>query len=172
MMDSIMDGHPYKAARFAATLRRRLYRGKMAVLIVTHGPELFIAEHLGLIEPQHPSDRPDLFMRPAPIPNEDETHLPEDAAVADPLADETLDLLYNTARKNREIFTELFRPVPTNLVRSWSAYEVSNYASDAGRRVAHIETELRAQGEDGTCRAGHSVAAGQGTSRPGQGFHG
>jgi phospholipase D1/2 len=65
-------------------------------------------------------------MQPAPIPNEDETYLAEDAAVADPLADETLDLLYNTARRNREIFTELFRPVPTNLVRSWSAYEVRN----------------------------------------------
>lgn len=65
-------------------------------------------------------------MRPAPIPNQDETYLPEDAAVADPLSDETLDLLYDTARKNREIFTELFRPVPTNLVRSWSAYEVRN----------------------------------------------
>jgi phospholipase D1/2 len=106
MIETTMDGRPYAAARFAATLRRRLFR-----------------EHLGLIEPQHTSHRPDSFMRPAPIPNEDETHLPEDAAVADPLADETLDLLYNTARRNREVFTELFRPVPTNLVRSWSAYE-------------------------------------------------
>lgn len=76
-------------------------------------------------------------MRPAPIPNDDETYLPADAAVADPLADETLDLLFNTARRNREIFTELFRPVPTNLVRSWSAYDVRNRVVDAGRRVAH-----------------------------------
>jgi len=101
-----MDGRPYVAARFAATFRRKLFR-----------------EHLGLIEPQYTGRRPDSFMRPAPIPNDDETYLPEDAAVADPLSDETLDLLYNTARKNREVFTELFRPVPTNLVRSWPAYE-------------------------------------------------
>lgn len=83
-----------------------------------------IAEHLGLIEPQYPTNRANSFMRPAPTPNQDETYLPEDAAVADPLADTTLDLLYNTARRNREVFTELFRPVPTNLVHSWSAYEV------------------------------------------------
>ena len=110
-------------------------------------------------------------MHPAPIPNEDETYLPEDAAVADPLADETLDLLYNTARKNREIFTELFRPVPTNLVRSWSAYEVRR-GGKRWRQVAHGRVELRGKGEDGTRCAWHSLAAGQGTSRPGQGFSG
>ena len=63
-------------------------------------------------------------MKPAPHPNEDESHLEEDRAVADPLADETILLWENTARKNREIFTEFFRPVPTNLVRTKSAYKV------------------------------------------------
>ena len=63
-------------------------------------------------------------MRPAPIPNEDETDSREDELVADPLADETLDLFDSTAKKNRAIFTEIFRPVPTNLVRDWNAYEV------------------------------------------------
>lgn len=63
-------------------------------------------------------------MRPAPTPNEDETGCEEDALVADPLADATLELWRTTARKNREIFTEIFRPVPTNLVRDWKAYEV------------------------------------------------
>ena len=63
-------------------------------------------------------------MRPAPIPNEDETDSREDELVADPLADETLDLFDSTAKKNRAIFTEIFRPVPTNLVRDWKAYEV------------------------------------------------
>lgn len=72
-------------------------------------------------------------MKPAPDPHEDETDLPEDAAVADPLADETLDLWNSTARRNREIFTEIFQPVPTNLVRTWSAYEVR--ASPRGRAV-------------------------------------
>lgn len=64
------------------------------------------------------------FMRPAPYPSNDETRSQEDRLVADPLSDET-DLLWKeTARKNREIFSELFRPVPTNLVRNWGQYEV------------------------------------------------
>jgi phospholipase D1/2 len=64
------------------------------------------------------------FMRPAPFPNDDETHESEDELVADPLADATVALWNDTARKNREIFTEIFRPVPTNLVRNWAAYDV------------------------------------------------
>lgn len=63
-------------------------------------------------------------MRPAPHPNADQTSTAEDAAVADPLAPETEALWNDTARKNREIFTEIFRPVPTNLVRTWDAYAV------------------------------------------------
>lgn len=94
--------------------------------------------------PQVCQDRDDgvtSFMRCAPIPNEDETEVREDALVADPLADSTQQLWMETARKNREIFTEVFRPVPTNLVRSWSAYDVRFYLfifSYAGIRSAHI----------------------------------
>ena len=65
-----------------------------------------------------------MFMHPAPVPNADETALEEDARVADPLSDEMLNLLNTTARVNREVFTELFRPVPSNLVHNWAAYEV------------------------------------------------
>lgn len=65
------------------------------------------------------------FMRPAPIANEDETNSEYDAIIADPLADETIDLWNGTAKRNRDIFTELFRPIPTNLVRDWDAYSVS-----------------------------------------------
>jgi phospholipase D1/2 len=64
-------------------------------------------------------------MRPAPVANEDETYIEDDARVADPLSDGFLNLLNTTARVNREVFTELFRPIPTNLVRNWNAYEVS-----------------------------------------------
>jgi phospholipase D1/2 len=63
-------------------------------------------------------------MRPAPFPNDNEMDDPYDAMVADPLADSTLDLWNDTARKNREIFTEVFRPVPSNLVQNWNAYDV------------------------------------------------
>jgi len=107
---SLMDGHSYSAARFAASLRRKLFR-----------------QHLGLIPPQNVTSRREpvtSFMRPAPVPNQDETYIDEDASVAEPLSDELLKLLDTTARVNREVFTELFRPIPSNLVHNWKAYEV------------------------------------------------
>ena len=63
-------------------------------------------------------------MRPAPIPNDDETLLKQDLMVADPLGEGCDGLLRDTARRNREILTLFFRPVPTNLVRNWGAYDV------------------------------------------------
>ncbi|EMD36120.1 hypothetical protein CERSUDRAFT_116030 [Gelatoporia subvermispora B] len=123
MIDSQMDGKPWLASRFAATLRRKLYR-----------------EHLGLIPPQlcEPNSEPTSFMRPAPYPNEDETGEQEDAWVADPLADATLDLWNSTAKRNRDIFTEIFRPVPTNLVRTWEQYD--NYVPKV--MTGHVVPEV------------------------------
>ncbi|KAG2144421.1 uncharacterized protein EDB93DRAFT_1153427 [Suillus bovinus] len=127
MVRSTMDGHPYMAARFATTLRRKLFR-----------------EHLGLIEPQnvlHSNEEITSFMRCAPVPNDSEIGTREDNAVADPLADSTLELWNRTARINREIFTELFHPVPTNLVRSWSAYE--NYLPKV--KTGHVVPGIQLQ---------------------------
>ncbi|KAI0259452.1 hypothetical protein BC834DRAFT_630910 [Gloeopeniophorella convolvens] len=108
-ISSRMDGRPYSASRFAATLRRKLFR-----------------QHIGLIPPQNVTSRHEhvtSFMRAAPVPNEDETELKDDARVMDPLSDEFLHMFNGTARVNREVFTELFRPVPTNLVHNWNAYD-------------------------------------------------
>jgi len=108
-ISSMMNGRPYDAARFAASLRRKLFR-----------------QHLGLIPPQNVTSRREhvtSFMRSAPVPNDDETDLEDDARVADPLSDNLLNLWNTTARVNREVFTELFRPVPSNLVHNWKAYE-------------------------------------------------
>ncbi|KDR66935.1 hypothetical protein GALMADRAFT_258822 [Galerina marginata CBS 339.88] len=124
MIDSTMDGRPYQASRFAATMRRQLYK-----------------EHLGLIPPQQCSSRdPEVtsFMRPAPYPNKDETRTQEDRMVADPLGDDTDVLWTGTAKKNREIFTEIFRPVPTNLVRNWDAYE--NYRPKV--KTGHVVSDI------------------------------
>ncbi|THH27911.1 hypothetical protein EUX98_g6279 [Antrodiella citrinella] len=125
-IESHMNGEPYWASRFASTLRRRLYR-----------------EHLGLIPPQLCYDNEPVtsFMRPSPIQNEDETHSREDRLVADPLSDQTISLWNATAKKNREVFTEIFRPVPTNLVRSWSQYD--NYMSKAATDHVVPEADLK-----------------------------
>lgn len=64
------------------------------------------------------------FMRAAPVANPDETEAREDALVADPLSDDTTRLWEETARENREAFTEIFRTVPSNLVRDWKQYVV------------------------------------------------
>ncbi|KAH9940163.1 phospholipase D/nuclease [Epithele typhae] len=125
-IETTMNGEPYTAARFAATLRRKLYR-----------------EHLGLIHPQlcTTHSEPDSFMRAAPHPNPDETQLDEDRQVADPLAEDTVNLWNNTARQNREIFTEIFRPVPTNLIRKWKDYD--NYVPNV--MTGHVVPEVPLQ---------------------------
>ena len=59
-----MDGQPYRVTRFAATLRRMLFR-----------------EHLGLIPPQMMDKKNEQvtdYMRPAPTPNPDELGTRED----------------------------------------------------------------------------------------------
>ncbi|KAJ6598993.1 hypothetical protein DFH09DRAFT_902620 [Mycena vulgaris] len=71
MIRSRMNRKPYEVARFATTLRHKLFR-----------------EHLGLIPPQTPHKRTEeatSFMWPAPTPNEDEAGCEEDGLVADPL---------------------------------------------------------------------------------------
>jgi len=109
LVKSTMDGKPYMASRFASSLRRKLFR-----------------EHLGLIVPQdvkNANEQVTSFMMPAPILNEDESEMEEDRIVADPLSDSLQDLWNKTAKHNRGIFTELFRTVPTDLVSSWDHYK-------------------------------------------------
>ncbi|KAJ3930150.1 MAG: phospholipase D [Lentinula lateritia] len=109
LVQSTMDGEPYMASRFAASLRRQMYK-----------------EHLGLIPPQDADmddDHPTPYMRPAPYQNPDRLNSQEDQMVADPLSTDTINLWTDTARQNREIFTEVFRPVPSNLVRDWAGYD-------------------------------------------------
>lgn len=85
-------------------------------------------EHLGLIPPQFCETGKEpvtSFMRAVPYPSEDETQSNEDQLVADPLSDQFLDLWDGTARKNRQIFGEIFKTVPTDVVRNWDQYKVS-----------------------------------------------
>ncbi|KAG8689912.1 hypothetical protein FRC11_014925 [Ceratobasidium sp. 423] len=111
-IETTMNGEPYMATRFAATLRRQLFR-----------------EHLGLIKPQvceNGNEPVTSFMRPAPIPNEIKLGTREDNAVADPLSDKFQSLWIGTAQKNGAIFSELFRTLPSNIVQNWEDYKVSS----------------------------------------------
>lgn len=105
MIDSKMNGEPYKAARFAATLRREIYR-----------------QHLGLSEPQmcppepHQPEPVTSAMRAVDVPQLDVTGSTEDSIVEDPLSDALLTRMRQTGDRNTELFESVFHCVPTNQV--------------------------------------------------------
>jgi phospholipase D1/2 len=104
-VESRMAGQPWQATRFAASLRRQLFR-----------------KHLGLIRPQDVR-RPDENFEPVGVPNRYDWDSPEDRIVADPLSD-TFESLWNSrARTNTEIFRKVFRAVPDDTVRNWNDYK-------------------------------------------------
>ena len=105
-LPSTMDGHPYQASRFAATLRRQLFR-----------------KHLGLL-PAQDMQRPDANFEPIGLaPNIYDYGTPEDNIVSDPLADGFLNLWNSRARTNTDAFARVFHPVPHDSVRTWKDYE-------------------------------------------------
>ena len=104
-IDSYMDGRPYRAARFAATLRRQLFR-----------------KHLGLLKPQN-MERPDQNSEPVGVHNIYDYGSREDQAVMDPLSGRFLDFFNSRARTNSYAFGRIFHPVPHDDVRTWKDYD-------------------------------------------------
>ncbi|KAE8150678.1 hypothetical protein BDV25DRAFT_153966 [Aspergillus avenaceus] len=104
-VQSTMNGKPWTASRFAASLRRQLFR-----------------KHLGLLPPQD-YQQPDGNFELVGVPNEFDFEAPESRLVADPLAD-TLHNLWNTrAHTNTEVFRKVFHSVPDDTVRNWATYK-------------------------------------------------
>ncbi|KAG8876589.1 hypothetical protein FRB98_007233 [Tulasnella sp. 332] len=109
MIYSTMDGQPYQAARFAATFRRQIFK-----------------EHLGLIPPQPCRNNREPItpnMHAVPYPNEDTTQSREDQMVQDPVSPQFWNYWEATAVQNRELFSEIFKTVPTDAVRNWNQYK-------------------------------------------------
>ncbi|ORX48538.1 phospholipase D/nuclease [Hesseltinella vesiculosa] len=104
LIPSHMNGHPYEASRFAATLRRHLWK-----------------EHLGLL-PHQDTGEVTQAMLPLPVPQLDQTGTLEDAMVLDPLSEDTLNLWNMTARQNTESFRTVFHCVPDDTVRNFDQY--------------------------------------------------
>lgn len=100
-----MNGRPYRAAKFAATLRRQLFR-----------------KHLGLLKPQN-MEHPDQNSEPIGVPNSYDFGSREDQAVADPLSDNFLQFWNDRARTNSFAFGRVFHPVPHDDVRNWKDYD-------------------------------------------------
>lgn len=104
-IDSYMGSRPWRATRFAASLRRQIFR-----------------KHLGLLRPQDYT-RPDQNFEPTGVPNAYDWGSREDNQVADPLSDQFQDLWNTRARVNTECFERVFHPVPTDKVRTWKEYD-------------------------------------------------
>lgn len=104
-VQSSMGGQPWMASRFAASLRRQLFR-----------------KHLGLIRPQD-IERQTRNSEPVGTPNDYDWGTPEDNLVADPLSDVFLAMWNSRARTNTEVFRKAFRAVPDDNVHTWSDYK-------------------------------------------------
>lgn len=104
-LDSYMDGRPWRASKFAATLRRQLFR-----------------KHLGIIPNQH-MERPDQNFEPIGVPNAYDFGSDPDRLVTDPLADAFLNQWNEQARRNTYAFSKVFHPVPHDDVRTWKDYD-------------------------------------------------
>ncbi|CAI7633819.1 unnamed protein product [Penicillium bialowiezense] len=104
-VQSTMNGKPWVASRFAASLRRQLFR-----------------KHLGLLPPQD-YQRPDANFEPVGVPNDFDFECPESKVVADPLSDTAQSLWNSRAHTNSEVFRKVFHAVPDDTVRNWSEYK-------------------------------------------------
>ncbi|KAF2773167.1 phospholipase D/nuclease [Teratosphaeria nubilosa] len=105
-IDSYMAGRPWRATRFAASLRRQIFR-----------------KHLGLLEPQD-MQRPDGNFHPVGHDaNVYDWGSREDAAVSDPLSSDFENLWKSTAATNTAAFRRVFHPVPDDGVKTWKEYD-------------------------------------------------
>lgn len=164
-VDSRMAGRPWRATRFAASLRRQLFR-----------------KHLGLIPPQNYT-RPDRNFMPIGEPNAYDWGSREDEMVVDPLGDEFQTMWNNIARTNTECFERVFHPVPTDKVRTWKQYdeyyerffvnekEVEEKGKEKGKEPSrpstwkwgHVVAEDFAPGEEGLRQVKDVLSRVQGT---------
>ncbi|KAJ4164596.1 hypothetical protein LMH87_006264 [Akanthomyces muscarius] len=105
-VSSTLDGKPYRASKFASSLRREIFR-----------------KHLGLLPHQDP-EKPNVNWHPiTDALNEYDWGSPADVLVRDPLHPNFLNLWRGTAKSNTEIFRKVFHPVPDDTVRSWKDYD-------------------------------------------------
>ncbi|KAK4959164.1 hypothetical protein LTR10_003963 [Elasticomyces elasticus] len=145
-IDSQMAGRPWKARKYAASLRREIFR-----------------KHIGLLAPQN-IEQPDANFMPIGDANKYDWGSREDQAVADPLSPQFLDLWQGTAATNTAAFAKAFHPIPADNVRNWKQYdefferffkpeEAAKKGADTGRpstwKYGHVVAEEFSPGEQG-----------------------
>lgn len=135
MIDSTMDGKPWKAGRHAASLRRTLWR-----------------EHMGLLPPQPLEAEDDPNAQPPDVPNDvgDSGEFGKYYNfVADPLSDEVWDMWTSRATTNTEVFRSLFHADPDDNIKTFEDYDCfvpksqkQGHLHDPFQPVQRIKQEL------------------------------
>ena len=105
-VESSMAGKPWKASKFAAALRRQIFR-----------------KHLGLIPPQDPQAPNGNYLPIGQDKNLYDWGSREDHAVADPVAPSFRNLWNTTAKNNTEAFRRVFHAIPDDTVKNWKQYD-------------------------------------------------
>ena len=141
-LPSTLNGRPWRASKFAATLRRQLFR-----------------KHLGLI-PAQDMTRPNANFAPVGSGGENvyDFGSEEDQLVVDPLSDGFQRLWNSRARINTEVFGKVFHPVPHDDVRTWKDYDAfyshffkgaDTQATAGGAKSAETEIGIETGTEEG-----------------------
>lgn len=136
-LQTLMNGQPYQASKFAATLRRYLFR-----------------KHLGHLSPQD-MRKPDSHFFPAPGLNEYDFGTLLDGVVADPLHDVTLKHWNSVAHDNTLAFRKVFAPMPDDTAKTWLQYQAlfwKRFSGPDGFQMAkwgHVAKSNFPSGEEG-----------------------
>lgn len=140
-VDSYMAGQPWRASKFAASLRRQIFR-----------------KHLGLLPMQDYQSPTANFTPVGADPNIYDWGSREDHAVADPLAPSFLNLWNTTAKNNTDAFRRVFHPVPDDNVKNWKQYD-EFYEKYFKPQEATKEGKEGKQEKPSTWNLGHVVKA-------------
>ncbi|KAF2101195.1 phospholipase PldA [Rhizodiscina lignyota] len=122
-IDSTMDGQPFKAAKFAATLRRTLWR-----------------EHLGLYPPEDLDPGNEVNAHPPGDGENDAYEGKEYEFVADPMSNELWEMWTSSATTNTQIFRNVFHADPDDNIRTFEDYAkfTPNPKTDKEHRQGHV----------------------------------
>ncbi|CAP85497.1 hypothetical protein E8E15_007428 [Penicillium rubens] len=119
LIDSKMNGQPYRASRLAATLRRQLWR-----------------EHLGLLRAQDYDASGDPNAQPPDVSLNKIDEGPENEFVMDPLSDGVWNTWTSQATGNTETYRMLFRADPDDHIKTFEDYD--NFRPRGTRKEGHL----------------------------------
>ncbi|KAJ5501818.1 Phospholipase D family [Penicillium expansum] len=119
LIDSQMNGQPYRASRLAATLRRQLWR-----------------EHLGLLRAQEYDGSGDPNAQPPDVSLNKIDEGPENEFVMDPLSDGVWNTWTSQASGNTEAYRMLFRADPDDHIKTFEDYD--NFRPRGTHKEGHL----------------------------------